>query len=65
MEKELLTILNTKGVSGLTHDALKSKPYYNKLTKLNKKNLDMEEFCCKILDREDDYIMYISICNDE
>lgn len=65
MEKEILTILNTKGVSGLTDNALKDKTYYNKLIKLNKKNLDMEEFCCKILDREDDYIMYISICNDE
>lgn len=37
MENELLAILNTKGVSGLTNDALKSKPYYIRLVKLNKK----------------------------
>lgn len=64
MEKELLTILNTKGVSGLTNDALKSKIYYDTLVKLNKKNIDMEEFCCDFLNRQDDYIMYISICYD-
>ena len=64
MENELLSILNTKGVSGLTNNALKSKPYYNRLVKLNKKNMDMEEFCCNILNRVDDYIMYISICSD-
>lgn len=64
MENELLSILNTKGVSGLTKDALKTKTYYNTLVKLNKKNLDMEEFCYTILDRVDDYIMYISICSD-
>ena len=64
MERELLNILNTKGVSGLTDNALKNSKYYHILKNLNIKNLDIEEFCCKLIDRIDDYIMYISICSD-
>jgi len=64
METELLNILNTKGVSGLTDKALKNSKHYKTLKSLNVKNLDMEEFCCNILNRVDDYIMYISICYD-
>ena len=64
METELLNILNTKGVSGLTDNALKKSKHYQTLKNLNVKHLDMEEFCCNILNRVDDYIMYISICSD-
>lgn len=65
MEQELLKILNKRGVSGLTNKALKSSNYYDEIVKLNKKKLDIEEFCCLLLNREDDYIMHISICNDD
>ena len=65
MEQELLKILNKRGVSALTDKALKTSKYYDKIVKLNKKKLDIEEFCCLLLNREDDYIMYISICNDD
>ena len=64
MKTELLNILNTNGVAGLTDNALKKSNHYQTLRYLNVKNLDMEEFCCNILNRVDDYIMYISICYD-
>ena len=65
MEQELLKRLNKGGVSALTDKALKSSKYYDETVKLNKKKIDIEEFCCLLINREDDYIMYISICNDD
>ena len=57
-------IFNTEGVYGLSEKKLKFSNYYKNILELNVNNLDFQEFCCKLIDREDDYIIHISVCDD-
>ena len=68
MEEEIKNFLlrkyNNNGIPGLSFEKIASSKYYNKIVELNTKNLDIQQFCSKFIDVEDEYIMYISICYD-
>ena len=52
------------GICGLNEKNLKSSKLFEDILRLNKNKMDLQEFCCKLIDRDDDYIIYISVCND-
>ena len=71
MDSKLLKIINflnsiyeTHGICGLNEKNLKSSKLFEDILRLNKNKMDLQEFCCKLIDRDDDYIIYISVCND-
>tara|TARA_B100000676_G_C18010803_1_gene806560 strand:+ start:279 stop:491 length:213 start_codon:yes stop_codon:yes gene_type:complete len=60
----LSDIYDKYGITGFTENKLKLSDLYEEIVSLNKNKMDLQEFCCKLIDREDDYIIYISVCND-
>lgn len=71
MDSKLLKIINflnsiyeTHGICGLNEKKLMSSKLFEDILMLNRNKMDLQEFCCKLIDRDDDYIIYISVCND-
>ena len=65
--KELKTLYSTGGVSNINYRNLIQCGIYNDIVTLlqfEKINYDIIEYCCMIIDKHDDYILWISICND-
>ena len=55
------------GFSNLNIPNLKKHNIYNEILELIQKNeikYDITEYCSILIDKYDDYIMYISICED-
>ena len=64
---ELKKIYFEGGITNLTNrNLIKCKIYNDVVTllQLEKNNYDIMEYCSIIIDKHDDYIEYISICND-
>lgn len=60
-----LSVLYQKnGIQSLLEKNLKKSKYYKYIKNLNTNNMDFHEFCSMLIDKHDDYIMYISICID-
>tara|TARA_A100001035_G_C27691017_1_gene457805 strand:- start:6 stop:227 length:222 start_codon:yes stop_codon:yes gene_type:complete len=60
----LQELYKKNGIKSLSDNNLKKTNYYSNIKKLNTKNIDFQEFCSILIDKHDDYIMYISICDD-
>ena len=63
----LKKIYNNDGISGFRIDNLTKYNIYNLILKKmhqEKHTYDLDEYCCILIGEEDNYIMYISICND-
>jgi hypothetical protein len=52
------------GIKGLDKRNLLGTPYFEYIINNKKNYMDVQEYCCYLLDKEDEYIIYISICND-
>ena len=67
-KKDIIDYLNMlfkkDGIQSLLERKLIKSTCYNNIKKLNTKNIDFHEFCSMLIDKYDDYIMFISICND-
>ena len=64
---ELKNLYSEGGISNINYRNLITKGIYNDVITLiqyEKNNYDIIEYCSMIIDRHDDYIINISICND-
>lgn len=65
--KELKTLYSNGGISNINNKNLIQCGIYNDIVTLIQKekfNYDIIEYCCMIIDKHDDYIIWISICDD-
>jgi hypothetical protein len=67
-KKEIIQFLNEiynqNGISGLKKNNLIGTKYFNYLLKNKKYYMDIEEYCCELIGKSDEYIIYVSVCND-
>ena len=64
---ELKNLYNKGGISNITYENLVKNDIYNDVItclEVEKIKYDVLEYCSLLIDKHDDYIMYISICND-
>ena len=64
---EIRTLYNNGGIPNINHKTLIENNIYNSVIsclELEKIKYDIIEYCAMLIDKHDDYIMYISICND-
>ena len=64
---ELKNLYNKGGISNITYENLVKNDIYNDIItclEVEKIKYDVLEYCSLLIDKHDDYIMYISICND-
>ena len=64
---ELKNLYNKGGISNITYENLVKNDIYNDVItclEVEKIKYDVIEYCSLLIDKHDDYIMYISICND-
>ena len=64
---ELKKLYIEGGISNINYKNLIKKEIYNDIMTiihLEKHNYDVIEYCSILIDRHDDYIIYISSCND-
>lgn len=52
------------GIKGLDKTNLLGTQYFEYIINNKKNYMDVQEYCCYLLDKEDEYIIYISVCND-
>lgn len=65
--KELKNLYSEGGISNINYNNLIKNGIYNDvitLLQMEKFNYDIIEYCSMIIDKHDDYIINISICND-
>ena len=60
----LQELYRKNGMKSLSENNLRNTNYYNYIKKLNLKNIDFQEFCSILIDKHDDYIIHISVCED-
>ena len=68
INEKLNELYNKNGFKAFTKENLTYHNIYNdiiNLMKNEKYKYDIDEYCSKIIDKEGDYIIYISVCNDD